>query len=376
MCVRVSSGSVPSVSHAARRISAHWGNFAAQTRTERSFGIGIRRFRGEIAKLRVVNARHSSKGLADETTHWEADFPRQSWFDVRPLEAGVFLIGEPGHVNSFLIEGSESAVLLDTGLGVGNIRAIADDLTNKPLLVVNSHHHFDHTGGNGLFENIAIHESGAQLLEKMPPAELAPAYMEFTQKLLSAWGSYKEADDLYFHLLTVERLIRPLPQDFNAANYAVVPSSATRFLAEGDVLDLGHRKLHVLHTPGHSPDCICLLDPEHGLLFGGDTVNTGPIYAHLDESDLQQFAESTARLADLRADLRRVFVCHFLRVENEPNLLGEIANGFRRVVLGDVDFRNNRDCFNNPVKEACFDHFSIFVGRQSLQFARDNDRTN
>lgn len=67
------------------------------------------------------------------TDDWAAAHPRSSWFDVRELAPGVHLIGEPGHVNSFLVEGSERAVLLDTGLGVADIRAVATRLTGKPL---------------------------------------------------------------------------------------------------------------------------------------------------------------------------------------------------------------------------------------------------
>ena len=127
------------------------------------------------------------------------------------------------------------------------------------------------------------------------------------------------------------------------------------------MLDLGGRRLQVMHTPGHSPDCICLFDEASGLLFGGDTINTGPIYAQLEDSNLEDFARSTARLAEMAAAVRRVFVCHFLRVENSPALLREIAEGFQQLLTGDVFFRENVDCLNYPVKEACFDHFSIFV---------------
>lgn len=273
----------------------------------------------------------------------------------------MHLIGEPGHVNSFLVQGSKSALLLDTGLGVADIRTVAMELTDKPLLVVNSHYHFDHSGGNRLFKEIAIHRVGAPLLERETPEQFAHLYMEYTRQMLAAWGPYKKADDLYFHLLTAERLIRPLPQGFDPAAYRILPSKATRLLEEGDVLDLGGRRLEVLHTPGHSPDCICLIDRENGLLFGGDTVNTGPVYAHTEDADLDVFAKSLARLAEMRSDLRRVFVCHYLRLENEPSLLVEMADGFQRILAGDVPLRDNVDCFNQPVKEACFDHFSVFV---------------
>jgi glyoxylase-like metal-dependent hydrolase (beta-lactamase superfamily II) len=167
---------------------------------------------------------------------------------------------------------------------------------------------------------------------------------------LEAWGPYKKADDLYFHLLTAERLVRPLPDGFDPAAYRIVPSKATRLLEDGDVLDLGGRRLEVLHTPGHSPDCICLVDRANGLLFGGDTVNTGPVYAQYEESSLSDFSGSLARLAEMRSDLRRVFVCHYLRLENEPSLLAEMAEGFQRILQGEVELRDNVDCFDEAVR--------------------------
>jgi glyoxylase-like metal-dependent hydrolase (beta-lactamase superfamily II) len=121
----------------------------------------------------------------------------------------------------------------------------------------------------------------------------------------------------------------------------------------------------VLHTPGHSPDSICLLDERNGLLFGGDTINTGPIYAQLEDSDVEAFARSTRRLADLGDAVGRVFVCHFMRVDNPPGLLGEIADGFARLVEGSAPLRDNADCLGYPVREACFDHFSIFVAGEA-----------
>jgi glyoxylase-like metal-dependent hydrolase (beta-lactamase superfamily II) len=286
---------------------------------------------------------------------------RTEWFEVSEMEPGVHLISEPGHVNSWLIEGSKSAVLFDTGLGVADIRKVAEDITPHKLLVVNSHYHFDHTGGNRLFDEFAIHRFGGDLVSKLSPPELAAGYMAYTQRLLDAWGPYREADDLYFHLLTAERMIRQLPEGFAPGDYKVVPTIPTRLLEEGDLLDLGGRKLQVLHTPGHSPDCICLLDEANGLLFGGDTINTGPIYAQMEESDLEKFALSTARLAEMAEGYRRVFVCHFLRFDEPAALVREIAAGFKELLAGGAFIRDNVDCFNYPVKEACFEHFSIFI---------------
>jgi glyoxylase-like metal-dependent hydrolase (beta-lactamase superfamily II) len=299
---------------------------------------------------------------APEPADWAAAHPRRSWFDVRPLEPGVFLIAEPGHVNSFLVVGQDRAVLLDTGLGVADIRSVAQGLAGKPLSVVNSHYHFDHSGGNRQFDDIAIHRLGADKLAQAAPDGLARGYMEYTQRLIDAWEGYKALDDTYFHLVTGETLVRPLPTGFDPASYAVVPTTATRLLDDGAVLDLGGRQLRVLHTPGHSPDSICLVDEDAGLLFGGDTLNTGPIYAQLEDSDVEAFAASTRRLADEVGDaVRRVFVCHFMRSDDGPRLVREIADGFARILDGSAPYRDNRDCLDYPVREACFERFSVFL---------------
>ncbi|MBW4078716.1 MAG: MBL fold metallo-hydrolase [Acidobacteria bacterium] len=292
---------------------------------------------------------------------WSHLHPRTEWFHVRELDPGVHVISEPGHVNSYLIQGTELAVLVDTGLGVANIRSVAESLTGQPLQVINSHYHFDHSGGNRLFGDIAIHEAGKALLERPAPDGLAPGYMKYVERLLDAWQDYKDADDVFFHLLSAERMVRPLPEDFNPDDYKIVPTVATRTLVDNEVIDLGGRQLRVLHTPGHSPDSICLLDESNGLLFGGDTINTGPIYAQLEDSDLEDFASSTARLAELADSVRRVFVCHFMRLDNPASLLREVAEGFDAIVHGDVEYRDNVDCLDFPVKEACFDNFSVFV---------------
>lgn len=98
---------------------------------------------------------------------------RTSWFEIAQLEPGVHLVSEPVHVNCFLIEGSKSAILFDTGLGIQNIRQVAEATTDRPVLAVNSHYHFDHTGGNRYFDRFAIHKIGGPLVQQAPPAGLA-----------------------------------------------------------------------------------------------------------------------------------------------------------------------------------------------------------
>ena len=74
----------------------------------------------------------------------------QDWFRVWEDRPGIWVIEEPLHsecVKSNLIVGRDRAVLIDTGMGVGDIRKLVMELTRLPVTVVQSHAHNDHIGG-------------------------------------------------------------------------------------------------------------------------------------------------------------------------------------------------------------------------------------
>jgi glyoxylase-like metal-dependent hydrolase (beta-lactamase superfamily II) len=117
-----------------------------------------------------------------------------AWFYTRNVAPGVWLVGEPQHVYSWLVEGSERAVMLDTGMGILPIRPVAERLTQQPLSVVNTHYHFDHIGGNWEFEDRAIHSIGASLASQEVPCELLDVYLAYTQRQLDAAAAVRPLD--------------------------------------------------------------------------------------------------------------------------------------------------------------------------------------
>ena len=284
-----------------------------------------------------------------------------SWFETRELHAGVWLVAEPSHVNTWLVAGRERAVLLDTGLGIAPIRPVAEQLTDRPVSVLNTHAHFDHIGGNHEFEEIAIHELGAPALQEEVSAALLADYLDYTRRLLAAAHEYRRMDRALFHLLSADSNPRPLPEGFDPAGWRIPASRATRTLREGEKVDLGARELTVLHTPGHSPDSICLLDERDGLLFAADTISSGPIYAQLPDSDVAAFAASTRRLAELAPELRSVLVHHFGRVTVGPSFLGAVADAFETVCAGEGPTAAAKDCLGRDVREVRFGGFSILL---------------
>jgi glyoxylase-like metal-dependent hydrolase (beta-lactamase superfamily II) len=259
-----------------------------------------------------------------------------NWFATRRLEPGIFLVSEPVHVNSFLIEGSSAAALIDTGLGIGNIRQAAEELASHDVFALNTHYHFDHSGGNHWFPTRLIHEDGAPIIERPVDADLYRRYGEFIAQLVDAVPRFRDLDERFFHFLTEETTPRPLPPDFDLASWSYQPTTATRTLRDGDKVELGGRDLTVLHTPGHTPDCICLLDVE-------------------------AFARSARRLAGLADSVRVVYVPHFTRYAVDPLFLGEVADGFERLAAGEAALHPSQDYLGYPVQEASFERFSIFV---------------
>jgi glyoxylase-like metal-dependent hydrolase (beta-lactamase superfamily II) len=293
------------------------------------------------------------------------EFPAaaESWFRVGSLEPGVWLIGEPGHVNSWLIRGEERAVLLDTGMGLADIAAAVATVCAEEPLVVNSHVHFDHVGGNELFAETAMHELGPEWIEAgCEPGQLR-AYPDLIPEMEAAYGRLLAADREGFFLIGPDEEMRPWPAAGIAARgWTIEPPPPTRLLREGEEIDLGGRVLRVLHTPGHAPDHICLLDEREGVLWAQDQAYYGPHLVYEPGADLADFIASTRRLADeLSGSLRTVYTAHCLRPTVPPAFLCELADAAESVAGGEAPLTPSEGFFGEPVRSADFGHFSIMV---------------
>ncbi|CAO5237605.1 AtzH-like domain-containing protein [Frankia sp. AgKG'84/4] len=287
-----------------------------------------------------------------------APLPAADWFALRPLAPGTWLVAEPGHVNCFLVEGADRAVLVDTGLGLADVHEAARTLTPRPILAVNSHGHDDHRGGNWLFDDVAAHPlAAAAVMAPVPPARLG-AYLGVAREQYTAYERLRDDDGRFFHLLTAETTPRPVPPEADAWTVPAGPAPAP--LADGARIDLGGRALTVLHTPGHSPDSLCLFDEHAGLLFAGDTLITGDFWVHLPDAAVEVFA---ATLRDLHTRLdglvREIFPAHTLRYRVGPDFLRRAADAFDRVAAGTAAGRPGTDLLRRPVHRHDFADFSI-----------------
>jgi glyoxylase-like metal-dependent hydrolase (beta-lactamase superfamily II) len=138
-------------------------------------------------------------------------------------------------------------------------------------------------------------------------------------------------------LLGEGMLWKPLPQDFDSENYLVPPFTVTSWLKGHDIINLGDRRLEVIHTPGHSPDSICLLDRQAKLLWTGDTFYTGAIFVHLPGSDLDLFIKSYEKLIALSHSYEKLMPSH-----NEPwvekTMVEEVLEAARQIRAGGTGY--------------------------------------
>src|SRR4051812_23312579 len=79
------------------------------------------------------------------------------WFKIKKINEHILRIADGEIDNIYLIEGKDSALLIDTGIGAANLRDFIKSITSLPVIVVNTHSHPDHSGSNYQFSTVHAH---------------------------------------------------------------------------------------------------------------------------------------------------------------------------------------------------------------------------
>ena len=236
-----------------------------------------------------------------------------SWFEVYRVAPNTFAIYEPHQAEetiSYLIVGTKQALLFDTGMGIGNIQRVVSQLTKRFVVVLNSHTHNDHVGGNAEFAFIYGMDT------------------DFTRK--NALGSRADAQAE----IAPDQICGHLPPGFNPKTYVTKRWKISKFIHDGFTINLGGgRKLEVIATPGHTPDAIALIDRENGLLFTGDTYYPAPIWLYRPETDMDAYVASAKKLAALARQVKIVLGAHNVPVA-QPDVLPKLVAAIEAVRSG------------------------------------------
>lgn len=202
--------------------------------------------------------------------------------NVVKIQEHFWIIEEHG-VRSFLFEGDERAMLVDTGFGSLPMKAVTAELTRLPVFLVNTHTDKDHTGCNKDFEPVYMH-----------PAEM-DRYREFLPE-----GCHLEQ-------------VRPL--------------------WEGDIINLGIWKFEVVLTPGHTPGSIMLLERDKRMLISGDTIQDSDIYLFGAGRNVPAFQCSLKKMAAMSEAFDTIWPSHG-NYPLKPEIIPEILQGTEDLLAG------------------------------------------
>jgi glyoxylase-like metal-dependent hydrolase (beta-lactamase superfamily II) len=250
----------------------------------------------------------------------------KAWYKVYDVGHHTYAIDEPYNWEetiSYLILGKDKALLFDTGMGLDTISAVVKELTKLPVVVLNSHTHPDHIGGNNEFSHILA--------------------MDTRYTRINAASGYLH-NDVKWEVSPASFCLFRLPHE-DTAHYYIKPFKVSQFIKNGYMINLGGRKLQVIATPGHTPDAICLYDKQAGYLWCGDSFYEGPILLSDDGTDLKAYQQSINRMAQLAGKSTCVLPAH-----NLP-----IVSGIKKGKLGE----------NNTLIFDC-NKFSYQIGERFL----------
>lgn len=201
------------------------------------------------------------------------------------LTADVYAINEFGLDSIFVIEGRDSALVIDAGIGCCDLKAIIEDITKKPYEVVLTHGHLDHIGSWDQFEKVYLHPAD---WEKARAITIEPRIASGERMR----GQEGDADVWAYG-----------PENFR--KWERIPEILE--LWDGQEFDLGDRKIRCVHTPGHSSGSCSFIDPQSRILFSGDACN---VSLRITDCDVETALEGLMRLKAQQADFDRNFNGH------------------------------------------------------------------
>ena len=215
---------------------------------------------------------------------------------IKEVRPGVWLMDEAHEATGYLVVGRERACVIDTMNGVVDLHKAVRDITDKPLIVVNTHGHPDHIYGNVYFREAYLHPADGALARQL-------------------------AEDPEFLAICREKGLSMPP---------------FRDILPGAEIDLGGRTLEIHALPGHTPGGILLLLREDRILFTGDSVNHH-LWMQLDGClPMRAFAKELDRVMFLQ-DRADILLHGHARDADDISLLRCLKNGVEEICDGKTE---------------------------------------
>ena len=194
----------------------------------------------------------------------------KSDYTVKQLYKDTYAITDSGlgqgKVFMYLLVGKEKALLVDSGFGLLDLKAIIGSITDKQVICVCTHGHVDHALGACQFSQAFIHSKDFDVYRKHSSPELLNEMA--TKGLTLKPGKSKLNNPSYINL--VEKMVKK--------SYPELKS-----LDDIKHFDLGERIITWYHVPGHTQGTIAFIDKSNSTAFDADACAPGA-WLFLDES--------------------------------------------------------------------------------------------
>lgn len=170
-------------------------------------------------------------------------------FSSEKLSDHVTRIIEITGTYMYLVEGTDRALLVDTGCGIGNLKEYVNAITQKPLTIVCTHGHMDHSGGTQVFDEVFLNKADWELSPVHGSLENRKSYIRMTVNALHPEITQQEIEDL---------------------ELCQTRKDGYRELTDQMIFDLGGIHVKALAMPGHTPGSMCMLFEEERMILFGD----------------------------------------------------------------------------------------------------------
>ena len=241
---------------------------------------------------------------------------------ISEIAPDTWLVNEFGLNNMYILKGSERSLVIDCGSGFCDFRSIVESLVDNPYDLLITHGHSDHLGAIHQFEKAYMNDRDRFLLE------------DFDKKGINLYDGFLTNNNLHIGDWDIWDVTEDMicPGSFDTE---VCP------LHEGDVFDLGNRKITCFDLPGHSPGHMYFIDDFSRIAFTGDCVNAdnGSKYA------VSTHIRRVQRLLDgYGVTYDRIFTghttyCGKLNVRSHSiQIVRNIADAYRALLRGEAEF--------------------------------------
>jgi len=262
------------------------------------------------------------------------------WFSTTEIAKNTWRITD-GPVYCYLLEGQDKALLVDTGWGIWDLKALVGGITQKPLQVILTHGHVDHVSGNHQFDRIMVHEHDVSLTRASDnPVARKRAITRFENG--------------------------PLPPGFDKDGFVQAKMGSLLPFNEGHVFNLGGRIIKTIHVPGHSPGSVCLLDEGNRMLFTGDSINSGDILLLFDTClSMETFLQSITSLLPLLDSVDMLVPSHGKSPIPASTLL-DLRDGLTKILTGEIRGEAHQSVFG-PGLLCRFDSCGVLYREDKLR---------